>query len=793
MSGLFGGGQSTHTYADKLAGIQLMTSTYGNPITVAYGTPRVTAKLVYYNDFTAIPHTTTQHVGKGGGSTMSNTTYTYTAAVILLLAEGEADGITKAWADKDRTDEPASLGFSFFRGTPTQSPWGYLTSKHRDDAVGYGGMAYVAHATADLGENGSLKNYSFELATRFRDAGDGLDALVSTVVQDALTHPRYGMGWSAAGINGASMANFSAYCAAAGIGISPVFDTQRPAVQWLEDLLKVGNCAAFPSQGALKFVPLQDTPVNGWTPDTAPIYDLGMGDYIVEPGEFPVRVVRSTQADAYNRVQIEWRNRAKDHAVEVAEASDQANVEAYGLRGADSVQLHMVTDPNVARDTAQRMLQRVLYVRNTYEFRLGPRHMLLEPVDLVTLTEPGLGLDKTPARIVSIEDNPDGTLDVVAEEWPFGVATATRYPAPSGSVTDADANADPGSVTQWQAFEVPGTLTEGRVEVWVGARGGTSWGGCEVWASRDGDTFSMVGTINAPARFGSLTATLPAATDTQGVDAANLNMTASGQFLPLSDADAAKYQGMCWLNGEILSYQDAALQSGGIYQLRKLRRALHGTPNTAHAPAEVLVRMDDALLHMNAEAWEVGSTIWLKLRSFNLVGGRKQDLATLPVQSYTVEGVVRRWPAPSNCAITIDANPNTGGNPGTGGTPPVLSGAIASIRYSTVSFPTSQAGVISSTGEPSLSKTGSRAAYYLFTLDSPGVVRVTMAAMDGTDTFVALWRADSTLVDSNDDSGGRVDVSEVYQGALPAGTYVVECTTYSLVDTCRFRLTLGVN
>lgn len=796
MSGLFGGGKSSSTTANKLAGIQLMTSTYGDPIPVAYGTPRIPGKLVYYQDFTAIPHTQTQKVGKGGGSTMSNTTYTYTVAAILVLQEGQAVGINRFWADKDREDIPSKGGFTFFNGAASQSPWGYVTSKHPTEAIGYGGMVYLAHPTLDLGDSGSMKNLSFEVRTAFTDHPNGKDALVSTVINDVLTQPRYGMGWSSSRINAAAYADFAAYCLAAGIGISPVFDAQKPAIDWINDLLTVANAAAIPSGGELKFIPYQDTPVGGWTPNTTPIYDLGMDDFIAEPGEDPIKVTRSTQADAFNRVQVEFVNRDNDHAAEVAEASDQANIETFGLRSEDPIQLHMIADPTIAQPVAQRALQRRLYVRNVYEFRLGPRHMLLEGMDLVTLTAPYLGLDKRPARIFETEDAEDGTIEVKAEEWPFGVASATLYPSASGTGGTVDVNADPGNVTSWAAFEAPGTLTEGRVEVWLGAAGGPNWGGAEVWTSRDGSSYVMAGTINAPARIGILTTTTPAAGTTQGVDATTFAIgQATGQFVSLSDADAAKFAGLSWINSELFSYQDAALLGAGAYELRKNRRGLHGTAAGAHATGEKVLRCDDALLHLDAQDWEVGQTVFIKFRSFNLVGAQKQDLATLSAASFTIQGLVRRWPAPSSCSVTIDANPNTGGNPGGGTTPttPTLSGPIASIRYSTVTFPLSnQAGAIGSTGEPSLSNSGSKAVYYLFTLAAQSNVRVTMLGETSLDTFVALYQADSTRLAFNDDTGA-VYKSEVYVQNLPAGTYVVECTTYVPGATGTFTLSLGAS
>jgi len=171
------------------------------------------------------------------------------------------------------------------------------------------------------------------------------------------------------------------------------------------------NSAAVFSQGRLKIVPYGDSGLSGngatYIPNLTPLYDLSDDDFIVSGAEDPVRVERKTNADAYNQVQIEYLDRANDYNIAVAEAKDQANIEQYGIRPKDAVKMHGICDAKVARQVAQLLLQRALYVRNEYEFKLGWKYCLLEPMDLVTLTDEGLGLDKTPVRITEIEEDED--------------------------------------------------------------------------------------------------------------------------------------------------------------------------------------------------------------------------------------------------------------------------------------------------------------------------------------------------------------------------------------------------
>ena len=98
--GLFGGGHNTVTRADKISNFQVNTAEYGSPVMELLGTTRISGNVIYYDDFTAHEHRETQRTGKGGKSTSTNITYTYTVAVILGLCEGPVTGIGKVWKGK---------------------------------------------------------------------------------------------------------------------------------------------------------------------------------------------------------------------------------------------------------------------------------------------------------------------------------------------------------------------------------------------------------------------------------------------------------------------------------------------------------------------------------------------------------------------------------------------------------------------------------------------------------------------------------------------------------------------
>ena len=82
-------------------------------------------------------------------------------------------------------------------------------------------------------------------------------------------------------------------------------------------------------------------------------------------------------------MQLEYLDRSNQYNMAIALASDAANVAQYGMRRKDPDTAHCVCTPAVAAIAAQLWLQRTLYVRTQYRFKLGWMFALLEPGDLL--------------------------------------------------------------------------------------------------------------------------------------------------------------------------------------------------------------------------------------------------------------------------------------------------------------------------------------------------------------------------------------------------------------------------
>lgn len=638
-----GGKTSTISNSEqRILSLQVQQSSQGLTLPVVYGRARVAGNLIWYGDFTTIEtKTTTRQGGKGGGGVrQEDISYTYEAAVMMALCEGEIKGIGRIWRDKEKFESLSQLRLNLARGGDEQPTWTHLQQpKHQAQAINYSGTAYIYSPNYELTKSAQIYQHNFEVIGKMGYSSSIPDANPSEIIRDMLTNQNYGCGFPAENLGDTDV--YGVYCRAAGIFLSPVYSEQTEAQQNISELLEQTNSAAVFSQGRLKIVPYGDVMLSGngavYVPNLTPVYDLTDDDFIVSGAQDPLRVERKTNADAYNQIQVEYLDRANDYNIAVAEVKDQANIEQYGLRPKDAVKMHGICDAKVANHVAQLLLQRALYVRNEYEFKLGWKYCLLEPMDLVTLTDEGLGLNKTPVRIIEIEEDEEGVLTVKAEDFPMGAATATAYPTQPSLGYSADYNKSPGNAHAPVVFEAPLQLTGGEPQLWLATAGGDMWGGAEVWISTDGDSYTRIGATNKKARFGSLTAALPNGavfdrTNTLGVE------ISAGQMTGGTEQDSRDLLTLCYVDGEFLAYANAELKGVGRYTLGNLTRGAYGSTIDAHAAGSQFVRIDEALFKYAVPANWVGRTIWVKLVSFNVFGSGVQELAEVPAYSYTIKG-----------------------------------------------------------------------------------------------------------------------------------------------------------
>jgi hypothetical protein len=484
--------------------------------------------------------------------TASPSTGQYTVNSTGLYSFATADQgkfvlITWQQTDPNATGAAATLNFSLINGVEGQSPWSYLTGAHPDAALGYSGIATVQSSALQLGSGAEMPQLSFETIGSYLAAGGtsgraggNIDCNPSDVLYAYLTDHLFGIDFPTANIEwNLTLANLQtspiyafapainspgynaqSFWAANNYFISPLIDNQTTVSQEFANILEAGQTAVIWSEGLLKLRPYGDTSAAGngfiYQPLTQPVFDLGIDDYIAGSGEEAIKVSRSAWNGTYNVVQIQYSDRLNGYDNEVIQEEDLASIQAYGEQREDPQDYSAFIRASwVAQWVANMRVKRLSNIRNSYEFTIPAVYDILEPMDLVTLTHPGYGFNKLPVRITKIEDDPEKGLTITAEDFPYGIASATLYPKQTNlALNPSPALQEPGNAEPL-ILELPDQFSQYQgytMRIYAVPDDPTNWGGVNVYLSGDNVEFDAQGSITTPALAGTLSGSMAAGT-----------------------------------------------------------------------------------------------------------------------------------------------------------------------------------------------------------------------------------------------------------------------------------------
>ena len=701
MGFLFG---KTKSVIPEITGLQVNTAVNALAVPLIYGGPRVSWNIIYANGFTATA--IKQSGGKGvlTGGKGATSGYKYYVTLLGALGEGIIDAPIVIFDNAQvytLTTIPSGSGkaYTFFDGGgDNASPWGVVSALWPGDAFNYPRTAYLASNNYPLDSSGTIPQLGFvpqglkmgtsplNLYTAPNGATYQLDADPALVVLDFLSNVVYGSGFPEALIDESTLltsadgfdiaigdAALSTYCQAVGMAWSVALNNTEPANSILDRWMKNLVVAAVWTGAILKFIPYFDTPSGtnpGWnsgagialkyyTPNVIPLFDLTDDDFIQpQKGEDPVIMSRIDPADARNYYKINFRDRYNLFNDNLAEAMDENQIELYGPRVDKMSQADEFNLMAYAATSAQLQLQRSIAIRNTLTWRLSWAWAFLDPMDIVTLTDATIGLNKFPVRITSIEEDEKGFLTFIAEEFSIGAASATAYSREANSPPTTYLTNNPAAAVNTPVIFEPTRAmlaAQGRSvpSIVVGACGGpagafdSNWGGCQVWASNDGITYKQLGTVSGPSRMGVTTATFnafsglnPDNTNTLSVNVSESNATLDASFTSASAAAGISLCAVIDSAGEIeiLSYTTATLASAGHYNLTGLYRGLYGTVACAKASGSQFLRLDSTIFEIALPPTFIDQTISIKLPSFNTYNNELQDISTCTVYTYVPNG-----------------------------------------------------------------------------------------------------------------------------------------------------------
>lgn len=620
--GLFGG-HNTTIRENKISSFTVSTAEYGSTVPEILGTTRISPNVIYYDDFTAHEHRQSQKSGKGGGSRTTTITYTYTVAVILALCEGQISGIGKMWKDKSLYQYPnGDIGLTLFDGKADQKPWAYVAGKHPDKALAYPGLAYMA-GVIDLGDGGSMPSYNFEVKGKLLETGDGIDVNPADYILYVLN--KIGLG----GIEIDGIENYRQYCKEADMLISTPSDKldAKAAREIINDIANITNAYIFWSNNRLKIVPRVDRPVGKWKPDKTIRCNLTPDDFIPQTGGVCVSYSRKDSSEIYNRISVEFLNRANAYEKEIVNYQDNDDIKDFGVRQASTTQAHYLYTKTRAVRLAEELCRKNKYERVKYTFKLDWAFCRLEPGDLVMLNDPLMGIENQPAMIDSATEGTNGIITFTAISRAKDVYSGAEYNVHYNERPLIDFNPDPGICEPPMIFQPPALMTDADNEVWLGTWGkNPNWGGCSVWGSDTNQYYKKLGTIENRARYGTLTKPL-------NREDTVLEMALNQDAFTSVDAESAKNgDTVMYIDGEALSYQTAELLDNGNWKLSGLVRGQFGSEAAFHASGTQIARCDEAFLRSGLKNAYVGKTVYFKFTAFNIFGGMEQSLAD--VQAY---------------------------------------------------------------------------------------------------------------------------------------------------------------
>ncbi len=570
----------------------------------------------------------------------------YQTSISTLTGQVDVDGVG------DLITVP---GTTLFPGDFAQMPWDYLVSLYPNLALAYRGEAYIGWGHLALGTSANIPSLNFEVQSSisFDVKALGPDANPKDVITDYLTNTWHGVPSFSASYLG-DWTSYRDYCRATGQLVSIAETSTRAANSFLQDIMKF-TCAEFVwSGGLLNIVPYADAQIVGngttWTPNTQAVYGFGDDDFLDK--NKPVQVNRKPISETVNHVRVEYLDRNWFYNPEIIDLIDEAAVANAGIEIMGDVEsAHIFALAGAAQVCAANLLQRGQIV-GEYVFTVGRRFILLDPMDIVTLTTSHLGMVGYPVRIKEIQENSDRTLTITAEDYP-GTATAPKYGIQTTNGNIVNYNVSPGDLNAPIIFEPPEALSKGlAVYIAISGQATDRWGGAEIWASYDGDQYAQVGTVRGPARMGLTSAVLPSVTKNPSgqptIDNTNVlsvDLTESnGELTSGSAIDLNALNLLAYVGGELVAYQNAVLTAANKYDLSPLVRGALESDIAAHPIGTPFVRVDDAVAAIPFTPDRIGSTVYLKFRSFNVYGAGQADLSQTPVFTYLITGAALSSP-----------------------------------------------------------------------------------------------------------------------------------------------------
>lgn len=651
---------NTTVEGQRVEDLSVSISSYGAIIPRVWGPEnRINGNIIWSTGLRETEQREKQSAGgKGGGSTVTNVTYTYDASLAVLICRGPIGGIGRIWADskliadfrdqlptmadpayawpfvgtsseivlEDGTvDEGARFNsITIYNGNATQLPNSIMEAvEGAGNVPGYRGSAYVVFDNLQLADFGNrIPNLTFEVMGEW-------SATTGTVLAELAERSGLGpyMNTRALTDNVRGLSDVSGGSAQDAAGaLLGMYDV---------DISEIGD--------KIYFLPKDRTPLC-----RVPSRYLGA---FTEGGEPPPQriAVLANEIDMPNSVEVVHRDPDRDYLAN----TQRARRTTKKSQGNISVRSEIVMPASQARFIAEDKLRRAWATRRSFNFTLPINFQQLVAGDSLVI-EDRFG-NEFSVRILSIRKS-GLTLEI---EGVALYAKFTRFREATSVPVRAIVSVG-SSTVEYALLDLPPLRdTDNSSGIYIAAGSFyQTWRGASLLASNDGGaSYDQVAVFPGNAIIGELTTAMTAGptlyfdSETFDVQLVSPNF----QLETVTRAQLMNGANALAINGEIVQFQNATLVGNATYQLSGILRGRRGTEHRVAAHpigTEVVLLTGGAIGRIPIDLPEVGV-----VRDFKAVPSGI-DPADIAGESFTYNANVLRPFSP--CHVRARRDPATG-------------------------------------------------------------------------------------------------------------------------------------
>lgn len=631
--------------------IRLQSASQGTPIAVVYGRNRLSGTIIWTTGITESSATSTVGGKGGGGSQVTN--YTYTASLAVVICEGTLTKVRRIYANEKviydwRTGASPvyaeylnSSRVRIYLGNQTTADAAIEADKGVGNVPAHKGLAYVVFDDLNLSEFGNLvPNFTFEVESNHANLQVAMEDLAGKC------------GLSATDYDFTALASYPTR--------GMVINARTEGARIMEAFAKANLFELVESQGKIKAVIR-----NGVSVATIPADDIGAAGWEDTDANRYVETIRAEETELPREFTVAYQSEAGDFQAwtQVARRTTRWS------ENQEQVNFPMALTDNYARFLADAFLMEAWAARARHTFTLPYEYLFLDPGDVITIPDEGGGTRTV--RILEMSMGLLAQIEVVAiDDDPIIYVDpglpATVPPTPTSSIPAT-------VVPKFWVFETVAPFDSWADQVYLGIAAAKATGGWTggivqadrfVWENNSIKTnqlaiidsqctigFTSPGiTGNAIPEPGGF-AWYPYMENPDRLDTVNtVDVTVTYGTLSSCTYDELVRDGrnLCLVGRELLQFQTATFLGGTEYRLSNLLRFRRGTAYPTYSSLEPFILFNSKVKSFELNPTEVDQTLQARLLEYGV------DYATLPTfRNYGyIQGYSRRPLAPTNPRYT---------------------------------------------------------------------------------------------------------------------------------------------